>query len=133
MFRHAHRTFVAAVATTAAVLSVAPAATAATAASSRITVRASDYEVDPGEQFLLRGRLTSDGAAVPGATVRVQTWRNGGWVRIPGAVVSTDRDGRYRVRIVLSSGGDRDLRVVGNPVGDDIRTARTATVVRVLG
>jgi hypothetical protein len=43
------------------------------------------------------------------------------------------RDDRYAVRIVLSSGGDRDLRVVGTPQDEAIKTAREETVVRILG
>jgi hypothetical protein len=34
---------------------------------------------------------------------------------------------------VLSSGGDRDLRVVGTPQDEAIKTAREETVVRILG
>jgi hypothetical protein len=126
---------VATLAASASVLTMAPADAAPTAdaAKSRITVRASDYEVDPGAQFVLRGRMISDGDAVEGARVRVQAYRDGGWHNLRGAVVSTNDEGRYRVRVVLSSGGDRDLRVVGNPAGDTIRNARGYTVVRVLG
>ncbi len=120
------------VAAAASVLALAP-ADAADIARCRITVFSNDYEVQPGQQFVLRGRLTSEGAGVEGATVRVLTYRNGGWERLRGAVVTTNDEGRYRVRVVLSSGGDRDLRVVGNPAGDSIRTARNETVVRVLG
>jgi hypothetical protein len=40
-------------------------------------------------------------------------------------------EGRYRVRVVLFQDGDRDLRVVANPAGHDIRSARGHTVVRV--
>ena len=87
-------------------------AEAADMASSRVTLRASDHEVDPGEQFVLRGRMTSEGDAVAGSPVRVQAYRAGGWVSLRGAVVSTNDNGYYRVRVVLSSGGDRDLRVV---------------------
>jgi hypothetical protein len=102
--------------------------------NSTITVHASDHhEVDPGEQFILRGRMSSQGYAVPGATVRVQTFRDGGWEPLSGAVVQTGSDGRYRVRVVLQSGGDRDLRVVGRPKSDRIQVARAYTVVRVLG
>jgi hypothetical protein len=57
----------------------------------------------------------------------------GGWENLSGAVVSTNSEGRYRVRVILFAGGDRDLRVVGNPAGDDIRNSRAYTVVRVLG
>ena len=46
-------------------------------------------------------------------------------------MATTDADGRYRVRVILVQDGDRDLRVVANPPGDDIRTARAYTVVRV--
>ncbi len=123
---------VASVAAAASIVSIAP-AQAVSADRSRVTVRASDYEVLPGQRFVLRGRMTSLGDAVEGATVRVQGYRNGGWQNLKGAVVSTNSDGHYRVRVVLSSGGDRDLRVVADPAGDAIRKARGYTVVRVLG
>jgi hypothetical protein len=123
---------VASVTAAASIVSIAP-AQAAAADKSRITVRASDYEVLPGQQFVLRGRMTSLGDAVNGATVRVQGYRNGGWHNLKGAVVRTSSEGRYRVRVILSSGGDRDLRVVADPAGDAIRKARGYTVVRVLG
>lgn len=100
-------------------------------APSRITVRASDHNPDQGEQFRLRGRMLSEGRPVSGVRVRVQTYREGGWKRLEGAVVTTDHEGRYRVRVILFQDGDRDLRVVANPPGDDIRTARGYTVVRV--
>ena len=110
---------------------VATATEAGTPAKSRITINPSDSNPDVGEQFVLRGRMTSLGHPVAGVRVRVQTYRDGGWVQLKGATVSTDVDGRYRVRVVLGQDGDRDLRVVGNPAGDDIRTARGYTVVRV--
>lgn len=100
-------------------------------AQSRITVRSSDYDVASGEQFRLRGRLTSEGDPVPDATVRVKTFRNGEWVRLEGAVVSTNEEGRYGVRVILQMKGERRLRVVGNPKGDDIATARRDLVVTV--
>jgi hypothetical protein len=128
-------TVAAALATAAATIGFAPAQGAAQEADqkSNITVRSSDYEVDSGEQFILRGRMASKGRSLSGATVRVQTYRNGDWVPVTGAVVKTGSDGRYRVRVILESGGDRDLRVVGNPWQDDIRISRDYTVVRVLG
>ena len=128
-------TVAAALATAAATIGFAPAQGAAQEADqkSNITVRSSDYEVDSGEQFILRGRMTSQGHSLSGATVRVQTYRNDGWEPVRGAVVETGSDGRYRVRDILESGGDRDLRVVGNPWQDDIRISRDYTVVRVLG
>ena len=118
------------------IIGLAPttAAAAAQARNSTITVRASDHhEVDPGEQFILHGRMSSQGYAVPGATVRVQAFRDHGWEPLSGAVVHTGSDGRYRVRVILQSGGDRDLRVVGRPKSDRIQVARAYTVVRVLG
>lgn len=114
----------------ASALTVAP-ALADAPAPSRITVHPSTSDPDQGEHFVLRGRLRSEGEPVAGATVRVQTWRDGGWQRLKGAVVTTGDEGRYRVRVILFQDGDRDLRVVGNPAGDDIRTARATTVVRV--
>lgn len=130
---HTTRRTVAALGTLAAVttlVGVAP-AHSADVADSRITVRASDDDVRSGEQFVLRGRLTSEGAPVAGAPVRVKTYRGGAWVALDGAVVRTGSEGRYRVRVVLSMKGDRRLRVVGNPPGDDIRTARKGLVVTV--
>ena len=100
-------------------------------APSRISVRASDYNPDQGEQFLLRGRMLSEGKPVAAVKVRVQTYRDGGWEQLNGAVVTTSDEGRYRVRVVLFQDGDRDLRVVANPAGQDIRSARGYTVVRV--
>jgi hypothetical protein len=127
-------TVAAVLASVAATIGFAPAQGVAQAdQKSNITVRSSDYEVDPGEQFILRGRMTSQGHSLSGATVRVQTYRNDGWEPVRGAVVETGSDGRYRVRVILESGGDRDLRVVGNPWQDDIRISRDYTVVRVLG
>ena len=120
----------------ATVVSLTPTAAAAEAAAgakSAITVRASDHhEVDPGEQFVLRGRMSSQGSPVAGATVRVQAYRDGGWEPLSGAVVRTGSDGRYRVRVVLFSGGDRDLRVVGRPESDRIWVAPGYTVIPLL-
>lgn len=116
---------------TAGLAGVATAAEAGAPVKSRITIHPSDSNPDVGEQFVLRGRMTSLGDPVAGVRVRVQTYRDGGWVQLKGAVVTTNDDGRYRVRVILGQDGDRDLRVVANPAGDDIRTARGYTVVRV--
>lgn len=114
----------------ASLLGVAP-AQAEEVAPSRITVRASDYDVASGEQFVLRGALWSEDEPVPGATVKVKTLRDGEWVRVKGAVVTTNDEGRYRVRVILAMKGERMLRVVGDPAGDDIATARKSLVVTV--
>jgi hypothetical protein len=100
-------------------------------APSRVTLHRELGPFASGEQFVLRGRLTSQGEPVPGATVRVKTFRDGGWVRLRGAMVTTNDAGRYRVRVVLVQKGDRDLRVVADPAGQAIRTARAETVVSV--
>lgn len=119
-----------ALAATTTLVGIAP-AQSAEIAPSRITVRSSDYDVASGEEFRLRGLLTSEGDPVPDATVRVKTYRNGEWVRLKGAVVNTNDEGRYRVRVILQMKGERQLRVVGNPQGDDIATARKDLVVTV--
>jgi hypothetical protein len=130
-----HRTMrsaAALVATTAAAVCVAGVvapAQSADLAGSRITVNASDADVRSGEQFRLRGILKSEGAPVAGATVRVKTYRDGAWLRLRGAVVSTNDEGRYRVRVVLRMKGERALRVVAVPKEEDIRKARADIVV----
>lgn len=106
-------------------------AVAAAPAPSRITVHASATTVRSGEQFILRGRMTSLGEEVPNTTVRVSTLRNGEWQRLRGAVVNTRDDGKYRIRIILSQTGERQLRVVGDPPGDAIRIARAFITIHV--
>ena len=127
--RHAVAT-IGTLAATASLLAVAP-AQSAELAGSRITVRASDYTVSSGEQFRLRGFLTSEGTPLEDATVRVKTYRNGEWVRLPGAFDLTNDEGRYGIRIILQMKGQRQLRVIGDPKGDDIRNARRDIVVTV--
>jgi hypothetical protein len=109
----------------AAPLTLAGTAQAAVAGdrATHISVQPTDDLVRSGQQFVLRGRMTSVSGAVQGATVRVQTLRSGAWEPLSGAVVSTDDVGHYRVRVVLSSGGTRHLRVVGNPRGDRLRSS----------
>lgn len=106
-------------------------AVAAAPAPSRVTVVASDTSVRSGEQFTLHGRFTSLGKEVPNTIIRVATFRNGAWHRLTGAVMSTGRDGRYTMRIVLDMPGQRQLRVVGDPPGEAIAVARAFTTVRV--
>jgi hypothetical protein len=106
-------------------------AQAGEAAPSRVTLHRDLGPFAAGEQFVLRGRLTSQGEPVPGATVRVKTFRDGDWVRLRGATVSTNDAGRYRVRVVLFQKGDRDLRVVADPAGEGVRAARAETVVSI--
>jgi hypothetical protein len=45
--------------------------------------------------------------------------------------MQTNRYNRYRMRIILHLTGDQLLRVIGNPAGDDIKTARRTITVTV--
>jgi hypothetical protein len=96
-----------------------------------MTARPSSFQVDPGEQFVVRGRLMSEGEPVAGAAVRVRTWAEDRFVNVKGARVTTNEEGRYRVRVVLYRKGDRLLHVIGNPAGDDIRTAKRHVLMQV--
>lgn len=109
------RTFVTAIATASAVICALVGPTSSATAhgdESKVTVRASDYTPQRGETFVLRGRFEHDGRPAGGHTVRLQTYRQG-WHNITGAAVTTDSDGRYRIRVVLAIPGVRDLRVMG--------------------
>jgi hypothetical protein len=110
---------------------VAASAHADEPAPSRMTARPSSFQVDPGEQFVIRGRLMSEGEPVAGAPVRVRTWAEDRFVNVKGAHVTTNSEGRYRVRVVLYRKGDRLLHVIGNPAGDDIRTAKGNVLMQV--
>ena len=111
----------------------ADAAGAAPQPASRITVRTSDATPLSGQQFVLTGSLTSPtGRALAGGVVRVQTLRSGEWTNLAGAHVTTSNDGGYRIRVILSQRGERDLRVVGDPAGDSLRNARARMDVTVL-
>jgi membrane protein implicated in regulation of membrane protease activity len=117
-----------------AVAVAAPSLDAAAAARPRshITVHPSDTSVAAGQQFVLRGRLTRHGEPIENGRVRVAArYPDGDWDNLSGAVVATDSEGRYRVRVILSMAGHRDLRVVGDPPGDRVRSSRAYTTVRV--
>lgn len=108
------------------------AADAATRPASRITVSASDTTPQSGEQVVLRGRLTTaTGAALAGGLVKVQTLRGDSWVDLAGARVTTGERGYYRVRVVLSQRGERELRIVGDPAGTTLRNSRARLDVTV--
>lgn len=97
---------------------------------SSVTVAASDSTPGSGETFRLHGAVWSAGERVP-AMIRVKTYRNGEWVNVKGAVMATNNDDRYTIRIVLKMKGERQLRVIGNPVEDGISTARKTITVTV--
>ena len=97
--------------TAGAVVTAAP----VTAADRRadITARPSDSTVQSGEQFVVRGRFTIDGEPAVGQLVKIQAKYGQDWQPITGARVTTDTEGKYRVRIILGQKGDRRLRSVG--------------------
>ncbi len=96
------------------------------APASRITVHSSDSSVGSGEEFVLTGRLTP-----ARGVVRVATRTSSGWEPLTGAVVRTRSDGTYRVRIILQRGGDRVLRVLGDPTRAGVRNAVARVSVHV--
>lgn len=106
-------------------------AQSAVLARSTITVHSTDYTPASGQTFRLFGFVRSEGMPLSDATVRVKTFRNGAWVRLPGATVLTHDDGHYRVRIILQMKGHRLLRVIANPKGDDILNSRKDITVTV--
>lgn len=120
-----------ATATTAFALATGAPADAADRPASRTTVHTSDATPQSGQQFVLDGRLTNRAGDPLSGVVRVQTLRDGAWTNLTGARVSTGSDGTYRVRVVLSQRGERDLRVVGDPAGDRIRSSRARIDVTV--
>jgi hypothetical protein len=65
------------------------------------------------------------------ATIRVKTFRDDHWVQLKGAVMDTNRDNQYRIRIILKMEGERMLRVVGDPQDPGIATARRTITVTV--
>lgn len=106
-------------------------AQSATLTPSRITVQATDYTPASGQTFRLFGFVRSEGMPLDEATVRVKAFRNGAWVRLPGAAVLTHEDGHYRVRVILQMKGERLLRVVADPKGADIANSRKNITVTV--
>lgn len=105
------------VAVTAAALSttvLAPAAEATNPQLPRVSIKASDYRVSSGEQFVVRGKLRlgygPDEIPAPPSTVQLQTKHDGDWENLTGARVTSNEDGRYRVRVVLGMAGKRKLR-----------------------
>lgn len=79
----------------------------------RVTIHATDHRVQSGEQFRVHGKyLFGDNTPVKNRMVRVQSKNtNGKWVRLKGAQLRTNSEGRYRIRVALSRKGVRKLRV----------------------
>lgn len=95
-----------------------------------ITVRVSDRTPASGQQFIVRGRLDVGGRPGVGKPVTVQTWRAGHWEPIRGARVTTNSEGRYRVRLILQAKGERLLRV-SSVIEKGFHTERQRFTVRV--
>lgn len=85
-----------------------------TLAPSHVTVHTTDATPASGQTFRLYGAVFSGGERVA-ATVRVKTFHDGKRVPLKGAVMTTNRDNRYRIRIILHKKGKQQLRVVGHP------------------
>jgi hypothetical protein len=103
------------VAVVAPVVAFAPAAVAAYGGGcgggfDLLTAKVSDSTPASGEQFIVRGKLIEMGMTGKDHPIRVQTLLGGSWQPI--AHVRTDQDGKYRVRVILSTTGKRILRVV---------------------
>ncbi|HET8915834.1 MAG TPA: hypothetical protein VFM91_09025 [Propionibacteriaceae bacterium] len=85
----------------------------AQASSTRISAVVSDSTPASGDQFVVHGRFVLAGTPAEDRPVKVQALRDGTWTQLDGARVTTNDEGRYRVRVVLSQTGKRTLRVVG--------------------
>ncbi len=99
---------------------VAPSASAqqSAPANPRISAFVSDSTPASGEQFVVRGKFFRFGEPAADRPVKVQAWRDGAWNQLTGARVTTNDEGGYRMRLILSQTGQRDLRVVGvSPAG----------------
>ena len=94
---------------------------AATDSPARITASVTDTTPASGQLFRVAGKLTRDGDAISGRTVKVQTLRNGSWTDLTGARMTTSSTGGYNLGVVLSQTGDRTLRVKALLPGRDAR------------
>jgi hypothetical protein len=94
---------------------VAPSASAQQTAPAhpRISAFVSDSTPASGEQFVVHGKFFRFGEPAADRPVKVQAWRDGAWNQLTGARVTTNDNGGYRMRLILSQTGKRDLRFVG--------------------
>lgn len=114
----------------AATLVAAAPAQSTTTTPSKVSVSTTDSTPASSQTFRLSGAVRSEGVKVP-ATIRVKTYSNGHWVQLKGAVMQTNRDNTYRMRIILQMKGERLLRVVADPTPAGISNARTTIHVTV--
>jgi hypothetical protein len=113
---------------TAAVTTVAATSADAVAATSAITAKPSDSTPAAGKEFTVSGTFTVNGKPAAGHVVRVQSKTGGTWQGITGARVTTNSIGAYKVRLILSVTGKRQLRVVGVGTGSQPNAYRQFTV-----
>jgi hypothetical protein len=83
-----------------------------------LTAKVSDKTPASGQEFVVRGRLFEMGMSGKDHAIRVQTLLGGAWQ--PVTHIRTDEDGRYRVRVILSTTGKRTLRVVAVGQGHEM-------------
>jgi hypothetical protein len=94
-----------------------------------LTAKVSDSTPASGEQFIVRGKLIEMGMTGKDHAIRVQTYLGGSWQPI--AHVRTNDDGKYRVRVILSTPGKRILRVVAVAQGSGENKQHNRFVVNV--
>jgi hypothetical protein len=93
-----------------------------------LTANVSDKTPASGQEFIVTGKLIEMGMTGKDHAIRVQTLLGGSWQPI--AHVTTDQDGKYRVRVILSTTGERILRVLA-PAGAHEDKQHTRFVVNV--
>jgi hypothetical protein len=93
-----------------------------------LTANVSDRTPASGQQFIVRGKLIEMGMTGKDHAIRVQALLGGSWQPI--AHVRTNEDGKYRVRVILSTTGERTLRVVAVGQGHE-KNQHTRFVVNV--
>ena len=102
-------------------VAVAP-AQSMTLTPSRVTATATDTTPASGQTFRIHGAVWSEGEKVP-AIIHVKTFRDGHWIQLSGATMRTNRDDLYNIRVILQMKGERQLRVVGDPLPAHIATS----------
>ena len=91
----------------------------AAAPHASITAKVSDPTPASGKAFTVSGTFTENKNAAAGQVVKIQTLRNGAWQPITGARERTSGAGGYKLEVILSSKGARQLRVVGVGTGKE--------------
>lgn len=109
---------------------VVPAVAQATVApaTSKITANVSDSTPASGKAFTVSGKFTVGGDAAGNHVVKVQRQVNGSWSPVTGARMNTAANGTYKLRLILSTTGKRELRVVGVGQGNETNAAQKFSV-----